>query len=121
MFYVHNGHSARKLDAAILEYVAQFSDPELVRKAKAIEREDPAKSLVFLQEHFQTFREPACYMSGSNDIAELLCTIPARFNRLVFYPGSVPHSAAISAPELLSNDLRKGRLTLNIFTDGLPK
>ncbi len=99
----------------------RWKEPELVREAKAIEREDPDKSLAFLQENFPAFRKPACYMTGSNEIAELLCTIPARFNRLVFYSGLVPHSASITAPELLSNDTRKGRLTLNIFADVLPK
>ncbi len=99
----------------------RWRELELVLKAKAIEREDPGKSLAFLQEHFPTYRKPARYMTGSNEIAELLCTIPARFNRLVFYSGKVPHSAAITAPELLSSDTRKGRLTLNIFADVLPK
>ncbi len=79
------------------------------------------KSLAFLQQHFPTFREPACYMTGSNEIAELLCTIPARFNRLVFYSGDQPHGATITAPELLSEDVRKGRLTLNVFADVVPK
>ncbi len=94
---------------------------ELMRKAAAIEREDPDRGLTFLQENFPTYREPACYMTGSNEIAELLCTIPARFNRLIFYPGIVPHSGAINAPELLSSDIRKGRLTLNCFASVLPK
>ena len=99
----------------------RWKEPELVRKATAIEREDPGKAKAFLQEHFPTFREPACYMTGSTEIAELLCTIPARFNRLVFYSGTVPHSASLTAPELLSTDIRNGRLTLNIFADVLPK
>ncbi|MEE8306275.1 MAG: DUF6445 family protein, partial [Gammaproteobacteria bacterium] len=99
----------------------RWREPELVLKAKAIERKDPGNSLAFLQEHFPTYRKPACYMTGSNEIAELLCTIPARFNRLVFYSGNVPHSAAITAPELLSGDAQKGRLTLNIFADVLPR
>ena len=97
------------------------SASELRHKAAAIEREDPDKALAFLQEHFPTYRKPACYMTGSNEIAERLCTIPARFNRMVFYSGDVPHSGAITAPELLSKDFRKGRLTLNIFADVLPK
>ena len=99
----------------------RWREPELVLKAKAIERKNPGTSLAFLQEHFPTYRKPSCYMTGSNEIADLLCTIPARFNRLVFYSGNVPHSAAIAAPELLSSDPRKGRLTLNIFADVLPK
>ncbi len=99
----------------------RWRDFELMQKAGVIGREGPDKSLAFLQEHFPTFRKPACYMTGSDEIAELLCSIPARFNRLVFYSGAVPHSAAISAPELLSKDFRKGRLTLNVFADVVPK
>ena len=99
----------------------RWRDPVLIQQAKAIERKDPGHSLEFLQEHFPTYRKPARYMTGSNEIAELLCTIPARFNRLVFYSGNLPHSAAITAPELLSDDFRLGRLTLNIFADVMPK
>jgi hypothetical protein len=60
-------------------------------------------------------------MTESNDVAELLCTVPARFNRFVFYSGDLPHSAAITAPDLLSDDPRKGRLTLNLFFSVLHK
>ena len=84
-------------------------------EATGIDLDDPDKGLAFLQKDFPTFREPACYMTDSNEIAERLCTIPARFNRMIFYSGTVPHSAAITAPELLSKDFRKGRLTLNLF------
>jgi hypothetical protein len=38
------------------------------------------------------------------------------FNRLVFYEGASPHTGHISHPELLSDDLSKGRLTLNFFS-----
>ncbi len=98
----------------------RWKDFELMQKAAAIEREDPDKCLAFLQEQFATYREPARYMTETNEIAELLCTIPARFNRLIFYSGDVPHSGAITAPELLSTDFRKGRLTLNCFASVLP-
>ena len=84
-------------------------------EATGIDLDDQDKGLAFLQKDFPTFREPACYMTDSNEIAERLCTIPARFNRMIFYSGTVPHSAAITAPELLSKDFRKGRLTLNLF------
>ncbi len=92
-----------------------------VNKARAIEAENPGQGLEFLQEHFPTYRKSACYMTGSNEIAESLCTIPARFNRMVFYAGSDPHSALITAPELLSSDPQKGRLTLNVFAGVLPR
>ncbi|MCH7823027.1 MAG: hypothetical protein IIA07_13530 [Proteobacteria bacterium] len=94
---------------------------ELMKQAQVIENEDPDKGRAFLQENLPTYRQPARYMTGSNEIAELLCTIPARFNRMIFYSGKVPHSGDITAPELLSIDPRKGRLTLNVFIDAVPK
>ena len=94
---------------------------ELRRKAAAIELENPDRAMEFLQEQFPSFHKTACYMTESNEIAELLCSIPARFNRLIFYSGRVPHSGAITAPHLLSTDFREGRLTLNVFADVLPK
>ena len=97
------------------------SASELRYQAAAIEREDPDKGLAFLQENFPTYRKHARYMTETNEIAELLCEIPARFNRLIFYSGQIPHSGAIKAPELLSNDIRQGRLTLNVFADVLPR
>ncbi len=99
----------------------RWKDYDLLQKANAIELEDSEKALAFLQKHSATYREPSRYITGSNEIAELLYTIPARFNRLVFYSGDVLHSAAIAAPELLSNDFRKGRLTLVCFVSALPK
>ena len=94
---------------------------DLLKEVEAMGREDPDKALEFLLENFPTFRKDADYMTESNEIAELLRTIPARFNRMIFYSGQIPHSAAITAPELLSKDIRKGRLTLNVFADVLPK
>ena len=99
----------------------RYKEQELLKKAAAIVGHDPDRGLAILQENFPTYRKPACYMTGSNEIAELLCTIPARFNRLIFYSGSVPHSGDIAAPELLSRNIRTGRLTLNVFADVLPK
>ena len=99
----------------------RWKDLESMQQANAIEKENPGKGLEFLQERFPTYREPTRYMTESSEIAELLCTIPARFNRMIFYSGAIPHSAAIAAPELLSNDIREGRLTLNLFADVLPR
>lgn len=59
-------------------------------------------------------------MTESNEIAELLYTVAPRFNRFVFYSGDIPHTGAITAPELLSDDPRTGRLTLNLFFSVLP-
>ncbi len=55
------------------------------------------------------------YPSGSNAWFEKLCTVPARWNRLIFYDGSLFHCADIGADAPLSDDPRTGRLTLNGF------
>lgn len=94
---------------------------KLIEEATALELESPDRALQFLQDHFVTFRRPACYMTETNEIAELLYKIPARFNRLIFYSGDLPHSAAISSPELLSDDFKSGRLTLNCFASVRPR
>lgn len=99
----------------------RWKNIELMQQATAIEQDDAEKGMAFLQEHFPTFRQPPSYMTGSNEIAELIAMIPARFNRLIFYSGDIPHGAAISEPELLSNDFRSGRLTLNCFASVLPR
>ncbi len=67
------------------------------------------------------FREPARYITDSNEIAELLHAIPARFNRLIVYPGDIPHSAYIEKPELLTSEISEGRLTLNCVANVLPR
>lgn len=55
------------------------------------------------------------YMTTSGDWFERVASVPARFNRLIFYPGSIFHCADITAPERLTADPRTGRLTLNGF------
>lgn len=55
------------------------------------------------------------YMNASNDYFELVCTIPAEWNRAIFYSGTVFHAAQIERPELLSSDPAVGRLTMNGF------
>ena len=58
--------------------------------------------------------EPA-YLTGSNDFFELVATVPAAYNRAIFYDGSIFHSSHIAHPELLTTDPATGRLTLNGF------
>jgi hypothetical protein len=55
------------------------------------------------------------YLAGSNRYFELLATVPAKFNRAIFYDGAMFHSSHITRPELLSADPAHGRLTLNGF------
>ena len=98
----------------------RWRNEKLVWEGRELLRADAGKGEEFLKRHFETFRKAPRYMTESNDVAELLCTIPARFNRFVFYSGDIPHTGAIAAPELLSDDPRKGRLTLNLFFSVLP-
>jgi hypothetical protein len=57
----------------------------------------------------------AGYMTQSNRYFEKLCTVPARWNRIIFYDGCLFHCSDISMPERLTADPRSGRLTLNGF------
>lgn len=55
------------------------------------------------------------YLVGSNAWFEKVASVPAAFNRLIIYSGTVFHSGEIAAPERLSDDPATGRLTLNGF------
>jgi len=55
------------------------------------------------------------YLTASNAHFELLASVPAAFNRAVFYDGAQFHSSHITQPELLNDDPARGRLTLNGF------
>jgi hypothetical protein len=63
----------------------------------------------------QRYGIPAGYMHESNFYFTKTASVPARWNRLIFYDGSVLHSGDIVAPQKLSGDPRHGRLTLNGF------
>jgi Family of unknown function (DUF6445) len=55
------------------------------------------------------------YMTATNAFFERIGTIPARWNRLVFYDGNVFHSGSISRKAWQKSSLAEGRLTLNGF------
>jgi len=99
----------------------RWKEREAITEATALENEDPEKALAFLKERFPTFNKPPCYISESTEIAEQLDVVPAKYNRLIFYSGDIPHSAQILSPELLSSDTNAGRLTLNCFANVRPK
>jgi hypothetical protein len=98
----------------------RWRNEELVWQGVNLLRRDAAQGEALLKRHFETLRGPPQYMTGSNDVAELVYTVPPRFNRFVFYSGDLPHTGAVAAPELLSEDPKKGRLTLNLFFSVLP-
>jgi hypothetical protein len=98
----------------------RWKDQALMTKATAAELESPEKGAAFMNRHFATFRRPPCYMTETSEIAERIATVKARFNRLIFYPGNIPHNALIDRPELLSDNFATGRLTLNSFALARP-
>lgn len=98
----------------------RWRNEELVWQGVNLLRRDAAQGEELLKRNFETLRGPPQYMTGSNDVAELVYTVPPRFNRFVFYSGDLPHTGAVAAPELLSEDPKKGRLTLNLFFSVLP-
>jgi len=55
------------------------------------------------------------YMTDSNAYFERIASVPAAWNRLIFYDGGLFHSADVEQPTLLSADPARGRLTLNGF------
>jgi hypothetical protein len=55
------------------------------------------------------------YICESNSYFTHVGRIPAKWNRLIFYDGSLLHSGDIFAPEKLSTNPRAGRLTFNGF------
>jgi Family of unknown function (DUF6445) len=55
------------------------------------------------------------YQCTSNAFFQRVGGVEAQWNRMIFYDGGMLHSADISAPEKLSADARRGRLTLNGF------
>lgn len=98
----------------------RWRDKGLIEEATALDLQDPDKAGLYLHEHFEYFRTAPCYMTTSNDVAEMLAMVPARFNRLIFYSGDVPHSAYIENSNLLTDDPSSGRLTLNTFASVHP-
>ena len=55
------------------------------------------------------------YTHASNAYFTRVGSVAARWNRLIFYDGSLLHSGDITAPDKLSVDPSKGRLTWNGF------
>lgn len=99
----------------------RWTKPAVVERALELEVRDQVAAHELLAAHCAAFREPPCYMTEPNELAEQLAIIPPRFNRLICYSGEIPHSGHITAPELLTTDFRTGRLTLNCFASVVPR
>lgn len=57
------------------------------------------------------------YFDEGDEHFEFLGMMPARFNRLVIYRGSLLHTACINPQRSITSDPRRGRLTVNTFYD----
>lgn len=55
------------------------------------------------------------YMLEGNDWFEKTGSVPARYNRLIFYDGSLFHTGELATPSRYVNDPDAGRLTVNGF------
>ena len=55
------------------------------------------------------------YLHASNDYFELMQTVPAKWNRAIFYEGTIFHAAHITQPALLNSEPNTARLALNGF------
>lgn len=84
------------------------------QKATGFERIFEERLPLYL--HHQEFvSENSGYCMDSTQHVELIGKVDAKFNRAVFYPGSLLHSGDILSPQLLSENVRTGRLTINGF------
>jgi hypothetical protein len=89
-------------------------------KATGLQQITAANRDIYLDAYYREINErrpPARYFDGSDEQFTFLGMIPARFNRLVVYPGSLLHSACINPARSISGDPHKGRLTVNTFYD----
>lgn len=63
----------------------------------------------------QRYALEAGYMNGTNAYFEQIASIPAKWNRAIFYDGGIFHSADVGQAQRLRSDVSLGRLTLNSF------
>ena len=89
-------------------------------KATGLQQVTADNSEQFLDIYYDELnaRPPAQrYFDDSDEQFEFLGMMPARFNRLVVYRGSLLHSAVVNPQISINADPRAGRLTLNSFYD----
>lgn len=82
-----------------------------------IKPEDLARYSTAYYEELEQRPPPRRYFDDSDEHFGFLGMLPARFNRLVVYPGNLLHSACINPGLSINADPRKGRLTVNTFFD----
>ncbi len=82
-----------------------------------ITAENRERYLDACHEELNRHMPPARYFDRSDERFTFLGMVPARFNRLVVYPGSLLHTACVNPACSVSSDPRRGRLTVNTFYD----
>lgn len=108
---------------AILHYLcgAQFGGTAFFRQdATGLEKvtaKDRGRYLTARKSDMNNLAEKAGFPNEQTDGYTKIGSVEAQFNRLVIYRSCILHSGIISAPEELSDDPNKGRLTANFFVD----
>ena len=100
-----------------------FDRPELGGTAFFRPRRSLDETRQFLQNAAQASNEQlsewlqqtASYCHQSNPWFELVEQVEAKWNRAIFYQGTIFHAAHINDAELLSNEIGQARLCLNAF------
>lgn len=88
-----------------------YAPRQAARQTEALVADSQALSAAAFSERYAW--QPG-YMAGSNAYFDRTAQVPAAWNRLIFYDGSLFHSAD-AAPDQLHAHPLQGRLTLNSF------
>jgi len=119
-----DGHGLAPDEAVVAGVLYLFDDPALGGTSFYRPRRDLALTEAMVQHSMQlgadAFRQrypevAPGYLTDSNAWFERVASVPAAFNRAIFYDGGLFHSGDIRHPERLSDDPARGRLTLNTF------
>ncbi|MEJ6007348.1 DUF6445 family protein [Paucibacter sp. AS339] len=89
-------------------------------KATGIQKITPENVQRYSDVYYQELNKvppQARYFDDSDEHFTFLGMLPARFNRLAVYPGSLLHSACINPGIGICDDPKRGRLTVNTFFD----
>lgn len=70
-----------------------------------------------VREQIERQPPPQRYFDAGDEHFEFLGRLPAKFNRLVVYSGGLIHTACVNPAVSISDDPRRGRLTVNTFVD----
>jgi hypothetical protein len=112
---------AGQMIAASILYL--FSDPQLGGTSFFVPKKNPQEtsllvrdsSILACEAFTQKYGIKPGYCNSSNEYFEKLYTVHPKWNRMIFYNGSIFHSSNIPHPEKMHANPQTGRLTLNGF------